>query len=147
MKNNFTRVLVMGQNPARSSVTGAPFLGTESGKRLSMWLSKAGVNFYMLNNVSNDKTENNRSLKRSEMTKIAKSKEFRERVEAYEKILAIGRQAEFTLELAKLHHKLPHIQIMYVPHPSGLNRALNDPNSEKQVVEMIKTFVNGGIKV
>lgn len=140
-------ILVMGQNPARSSVTGAPFLGTESGKRLSMWLSKAGVNFYVLNNVSNDKTENNRSLKRSEMSKIAKSKEFCDRIKSYDKILAVGRQAEFTLELAKIHHKMPHLQVMYVPHPSGLNRVLNDPNSEKEVVEMIRVFVNGGIVV
>lgn len=140
-------VLVMGQNPAQISHHGFPFVGTGSGKRLVKLLRKANVRFYKLDNLSKDKTVNNKPLKRSEMVRIAKSNEFKNRIEAYEKVLAIGRQAELALEIAKLHHKLPHLKVMYVPHTSGLNRIWNDPKKESQVVEMVNVFVNGGIKI
>lgn len=139
------KVLVMGQNPARSSITGKPFIGTDSGKKLLSILKRASIDF-KLTNLSNEYTEGNKPLKRSEVVKIAKSPEFLDKIGRYEKVLAIGRQAELALKLAKVHHELPNLKVLWVPHPSGLNRFWND-HEEKEVVEMIRVFVNEGIVV
>ena len=143
MNRKANSVLVMGQNPARSSVTGTPFLSTKSGNKLCHWLSKAGVNFYVLRNVSDKKTEKNRALKRSEIVSIATSLEFRDKIASFDKALAVGRQAQTALNIARNWHHLYHIEILYVPHPSGLNRVLNEPSKEREVVNSIRTFING----
>jgi uracil-DNA glycosylase len=139
-------ILVIGQNTAQSSTTGQPFVGTKSGQKLKSWFYKAALGTYHLDNVSNNKT-NNKRLSRSEMTRIAKSKEFYYRIKEYEKVVAVGRQAQLALEIAKAHHSLPNIKVLWIPHPSGLNRVWNRSGKEEEVIEMIKTFVNGGITV
>jgi uracil-DNA glycosylase len=140
-------LLVLGQNPARASKTGKPFIDTKSGERLLFWLYEAGVERCVLSNLSDMRTDNNKPLRSSEVRSIAMSDDFKRKISVYQRIIAVGRQAEKALEFAKSSHKLHDVKVLYIPHPSGLNRFYNQPGKEQEVIQMIATFVGDGIKV
>ena len=138
-----TKILVLGQNPsAKNKNAKLAFLGTQSGSKLCDWLFHAGVHRFVLANLADHVTKNNAPLKQSEIVKIAKSREFKTKLAHYSHVIAVGRQAEKAVRLAS-----SDVKFVYIPHPSGLNRVLNEPGSNDRIIETIKVFVDNGIKV
>lgn len=135
-------ILVLGQNPARASKTGQPFIGTQSGNRLTRILKYADVNSYVMMNVSNQITENNKPLKVSELKNVAESLTFKNLLSDYSHVITVGKQATKTLELALEYYDLKNIKHLSIPHTSPKNLIWNDWLTEVEVVKEIRNFIN-----
>lgn len=113
------RVLLLGQNPACASPTPeSAFENTRSGKLLCEWCKVLGDHDYVLRNTVLYQTVRNRTPRLSEVD----IDDLRLRIALCQAdvIVAVGALAHSALLSANIdHHRLPH--------PSGLNRQLNDP--------------------
>lgn len=129
------RILFIGSNPSIKSSSTLPFWeDSKSRSILNSWISRTSLdNGYVIHfeNVSNHPTENNRPLNVSEIrfnldriNTIIKDRNFY-------RIVALGNTASKALTLLRVKH-------YSLPHPSGLNRKLNDKNF---VEEMIKGLI------
>lgn len=127
------KVLLLGSNPSIKSASDlAFFLDSKSGKTLREWIAGIQADF-IYGNVSSIKTENNRPLTRREvkaslpdlLKTIAK--------DSPDRIVALGKTAHEALTLLQL----PHLQM---PHPSGMNRQLNDKNFKEQKIKELAAF-------
>lgn len=112
------KLVVVGSNPSQKSPDLSAFSPmTVSGKRVRTWFLSFPEAIFV--NVSDVPTAHNRPLKRSEialclddlLTKIADA----------DRIVAVGRTASIALTKLGVAHYM-------IPHPSGRNRLLNDPN-------------------
>lgn len=129
-------VLFLGSNPSEKSSTTKPFwYDTKSLTILSKWLENLDEmqnTYYM--NVANYATPGNRPLKTSEI----KTELDRLRSEIGDlgniKIVALGKTAEKALQLLGLSHYA-------MPHPSGLNRKLNDPLYVEEKINGLKFYL------
>lgn len=100
------KVLFVGDTPSRLNLrTDVPFVGAGCFKRLVEWINYINPDYYICLNASQD------------MDKISD-------LVTYEgfKVIALGNAAMERLEDA-------HISALYLPHPSGRNRLLNDENA------------------
>lgn len=123
-------ILFVGSNPAMASTTNEAFHGsTRSSQILAQWTKDIqGTKAYT--NVVNERTDNNRPLKTSEI-KANLSRLAIDVVKA-DKVIALGKTAATALTMlgAKFYE---------MPHPSGRNRLLNDP---AYVAQKIKGLVD-----
>ena len=113
------RVLLVGSNPStRASGSDAFTEDTKSGKILREWLEGIDAEF-IFDNISTKKTEGNRPLTRSEMAEAREELAKRIKTTAPDRIVALGKSAAECLSKIGL-------TFLEMPHPSGLNRKLND---------------------
>lgn len=138
---NMSNIVFIGSNPSIKSSKLTPFWNdTKSAKILRSWLeqlkdSDSELFFY---NVSDQPTENNRPLKISEIkenlqslkNKLAIFSEHKMEI----KVVALGKTAEKALTLLRI----PHIAM---PHPSGLNRKLNDKAYVQEKIDALIKYV------
>lgn len=121
-------ILFVGSNPSNASTVDVAFHGsTRSSKLLTEWTKDiSGMKVHI--NVMNQKTSNNRPLKKSEVD--ASLQRLAQDVEGLkpDKIIALGKTAANALTLL-------HLAFYEMPHPSGRNRKLND---QKYVQEKVK---------
>lgn len=136
-----SNIVFIGSNPSIKSSKLTPFWNdTKSAKILRSWLeqlkdSDSELFFY---NVSDQPTENNRPLKISEIkenlqslkNKLAIFSEHKMEI----KVVALGKTAEKALTLLRI----PHIAM---PHPSGLNRKLNDKAYVQEKIDALIKYV------
>lgn len=136
-----SNIVFIGSNPSIKSSKLTPFWNdTKSAKILRSWLeqlkdSDSELFFY---NVSDKPTENNRPLKMSEIkenlqslkNKLAIFSEHKMEI----KVIALGKTAEKALTLLRI----PHIAM---PHPSGLNRKLNDKAYVQEKIDALIKYV------
>lgn len=133
-------VLFIGSNPATAATSTYPFdISSKSGKTIREWIIRAGITgnatFY---NVANRRTPNNRPLKKSE---IEAALPMLQRAVEWEKsfqrkdiyLVAVGKTAQQALTLLRL-------PFYAMPHPSGLNRQLNDPQFVEEKINGLKKF-------
>lgn len=139
---NMSNIVFIGSNPSIKSSKLTPFWSdTKSAKVLKYWLeqlkdSDSELFFY---NVSDQPTENNRPLKISEIKENLQT--LKDKLQVFElhkidiKVVALGKTAEKALTLLG-------VQYFAMPHPSGLNRKLNDKayvgEKLKALIEFIK---------
>ena len=135
-------VLFIGSNPSQKSTTIIPFwANTNSSKILNSWIDKVKeqVNVEEVHclNVANYPTPGNRPLKMPEI----KAELDRLAYDIYglrginpDKVVALGKTAQTALTL--LH--IPHYAM---PHPSGLNRQLNDPKFVEEKINGLVEFL------
>lgn len=132
------RILFLGSNPSIKSGSLKPFwYDTKSTAVLAQWIDLTGVSVENVSflNVSNIPTPNNRPLKVSEIKANLKRLAGEIEYDYYpEKIVALGRAAEKALTL--LH--IPHFAM---PHPSGLNRKLNDKAYVAEKINGLKNYL------
>lgn len=132
------RVILIGSNPSiKSTVNSAFDSSTKSGVTLKSWLEGIEIAYTYYANVSNSSTPGNRPLTKTEIRKnLPHLKEtidwHNEMNFAPIKVVAVGTTAAKAL-------KMLNVEFYELPHPSGLNRQLNDP---KFVAEKIKGLVN-----
>lgn len=127
-KTKLVTILFVGSNPSNASETEVAFHEhTKSSKILTEWISHI-TGMKMMINVQNEKTEGNRPLRKSEIkANLPRLKEDLDLIKPT-KIVALGKTATEAL-------KAVGAEFYEMPHPSGLNRQLND-----------KEFVEGKIK-
>ncbi len=125
------KVLLLGSNPSiRSASDFAFFLDSKSGVTLQGWISGIEADFFY-GNVSDIKTENNRPLTRAEIKASLPSLLAKLKQDTPDRIVALGKTAHSALTLLRL----PHLEM---PHPSGLNRQLNDKEfAERKIKELV----------
>ena len=126
-------ILVVGQNPKTLKNKQYPFEGTRSGRVLKEWLEEAGCR---MNNViyanahqSLEKpTEDDLKYGRQILSEIV-------RTQHPDGIVAVGKVAKKALSALGL-------EFIEIPHPSGLNRALNDPRAVNELKLDLRLFFN-----
>lgn len=123
------KVVFLGSNPSCTSPYNDPFSHCKSAnKMLSEWIPALGLTRAQVYfaNVANYKTPRNRPLKKSEVTAEIP----RLAVQLNGKIVvALGKTAQETMSRLIESGLVPSNQrdrVIYMPHPSGLNRQLND---------------------
>lgn len=131
------KVLFVGSNPSYSASTLDPFCSsTMSGKILSRWLSLISIEgcTYLFCNVADYKKPNNRALSRKEIVDNLESLSKKIQLLSPDKIVALGNTAATALTLLQLPHYT-------MPHPSGLNRQLNDKRLVQEKINELRNFI------
>ena len=118
------KLLIIGQNPSSKA-------GSTSLKNLYKWMDVLEVNNFSFTNVSTFCTPNNRPLKSSEYQLNRLSTE----ACGYEKIIALGKVASKALKKLNIDH-------FCLPHPSGLNRQLNNKEYITKVLFDCNNWIN-----
>jgi len=129
------RILFVGSNPSTTSTHEDAFHeSTRSGKLLSSWFKDIDADKLYVN-VADYKTDNNKPLKRSEI--IASLGSLSKKIADIrpDKIVALGKTASTALTLLRS-------TFFELPHPSGCNRLLNDPNYIKEKIKRLVEFIN-----
>lgn len=118
------RVLIVGQNPSTHNLTPhVPFKGSSSGRTLDRWLAQLGLDGSVVIIVNASDVVGRRpriSELRQDITWFC-----------YDKIVALGELASRSLLLSGC----PFQRYFRLPHPSGLNRKLND---KKRLAEQLE---------
>lgn len=119
------RVVFLGQNPARAG-NGQPFVNTASGRVLDSWIEKMGLSGFEVvkDNVSMHVTMFNQAPSKKDV------RTDRSRVVPVidgHVVVCLGRIAHRSvLEMLSLGLLSSGTVVLNLPHPSGLNRQLND---------------------
>jgi hypothetical protein len=116
------QVIVVGINPA----SGSPDKLCQSIKRLSSWADKIGIRYYsFVNCIGRPGPYSQKDVEYDFL---------RECVKGYDKVLALGGFPSQALKKLGVDH-------FTLPHPSGLNRKLNDRDYEKRVLEECSEYI------
>lgn len=126
-------IYVVGSNPSpKNWFKTIAFIGTRSFRILQGWLEEMGVDDAMMINVSNQVTEPGVVPKVTQEDHDRLRQELRKAT----RVIAVGKLAHKHLTLLGIDH-------FALPHPSGLNRRLNDPafirEELKRCAEWLKT--------
>jgi hypothetical protein len=130
-------VVFVGSNPSRSSPDSSPFhISVKSRKTLDAWIENINANFVFLN-VSDQKTEDNKPLsiamiKQSKDLLVSKLSQYPDA-----KIIALGKTASKALYFAGIK------DFLTLPHPSGMNRQLNDARTVDNTKQSLIKYING----
>ena len=130
------KILFIGSNPAKKAYTDDAFtLDTASGRNLQTWTAGIPGRFFY-DNVLLRKTEDNRPLIRSEAAEAQASLAERIRKVDPDRIVALGKCAASALDKMRLN-------FLAMPHPSGLNRALNDKDYVADKIAELRMWCDG----
>jgi uracil-DNA glycosylase family 4 len=131
------RVLLVGSNPSAASKSQNPFcLSTKSGRTLAHWVSICPIyGFISYCNVVSTATQNNRPLTTQEIKDSLSM--FKSKIDVIlpDKIVALGKTAEKALTLLGY-------DFYAMPHPSGLNRKLNDKDYIEEKIKGLRDYIN-----
>jgi uracil-DNA glycosylase len=129
------KILFVGSNPSTASPTSDPFNNATSSSRiLTEWVKDLEGDKVHIN-VSNEKTEGNRPLKQSEIkASLGRLAEDISRI-APARIVALGKTATRALTLLQ-------VPFFEMPHPSGMNRLLNDPKYVEEKIKRLTEFLS-----
>ncbi len=135
-----THVVFVGSNPSEKSTTNTAFEpGTKSMDTLLEWVQKAGLTDTPKShgNISSIKTPGNRPLNKKEIEEGIKQLLISLQVKRATHVVALGKTAAGAL--AK--YGIPHLEM---PHPSGLNRKLNDPKYVEYCLDRLRSYCCNG---
>lgn len=119
MKN----VIFIGMNPGKRPQIKTTF------KRFSTWLDKLDLNIVSFTNLSSDP---HWDMKVSSFDPVF----FKESIEGYDKVVAWGRFVSQYLSRYKIDHFM-------LPHPSGLNRQINNHIYIEEKLEECREYIYG----
>jgi len=127
------KVLLIGSNPSVSSGSNLAFLpDTKSGKILQEWVSNIDADFEFTN-VHQHKTDHNKPLSKKMIKDSLESLKSAIDYINPDRVVALGKTAETAL-------KMLEIDFLSMPHPSGLNRQLNDKNFKEQKIKELAKY-------
>ena len=132
--------MFIGSNPSNKTFKNSAFdMSTKSGITLNSWLDKLHISTVYFTNVYNWSTPNNRPLTKSQIVLALPS--LKDYIDFYQengfgkiKLVAVGKTAGIALTLLG-------VPFFELPHPSGLNRQLNDPNFIEEKLKDLKLFL------
>lgn len=124
------KVLFVGSSPSKKNkVSWVPFVGTRSGKVLESWMQQLGVQGKVMNVYPKVSTNPlNRGEIMFHLDRLSRT------AKRFDKIIALGDVAHKALLDADVEH-------FVLPHPSGLNRKLNDKEYVKDILAKCKIFL------
>jgi uracil-DNA glycosylase len=129
------RILVVGQSPSkRNKDKGVPFEGTRSGINLWQWLETIDPDSLAEFDFVNCSDEVDYKFKPKDIEDIAERVKLVLREHRYDKIITLGKVAGMVMDKAGIKH-------YSLPHPSGLNRKLNDKTWLAEQVQHCKSYV------
>jgi uracil-DNA glycosylase len=132
------KILLVGSNPSiRSSTSEAFSSTTKSARILSSWIKDIDAEFIFIN-VTDIKTPNNRPLSKKEIKESLPFLYFNIKKLNANKYVALGKAAHIALTLLCLDH-------LEMPHPSGMNRLLNDSNYRDKKINELATFATSSL--
>ena len=118
------KILVVGMNPSKKGRVGDK--ENPSIKKLHEWMTHLGVLHFSFSNV-NDSTQH------LPLSKVDYDR-LQQLVDGYDKILALGGYASSALNRIDTRH-------FKMPHPSGLNRQLNDKSFVKSMLKDCRKYL------
>ena len=129
-------IIFIGSNPSTASKDNSAFSETtKSGRLLKGWIDELKVDAYKIINIMDTKKDDNKPLSQVEIiASLPYLKEKLGEVTQDVRIVALGAAASKALTLLNLKH-------FKAPHPSGLNRKLNDETYRKTMIEDLKKFI------
>lgn len=116
-----TRVLLVGINPSSK-----PFRKGCSLDKMNVWMESLGFYHYSFSNVI--PYEGEYKIKNVDTNFVQSFSK------GYDKVIALGGFASRALSMSGIQHYT-------LPHPSPLNRKLNDKEYEKQVIEECREWL------
>ena len=119
------KILIVGHSPSPSSTKrkGNPTL-----ERLNRWLEACNVDIYSFTNLCASSAG---SLRNAEICETMLHEIFKD----YNKVITLGKEV-------KHYTKKMGYDFYELPHPSPLNRNLNDKNYEKDVIRGLQSFIH-----
>jgi hypothetical protein len=121
-------VLFLSQNPAKPENVKRPLVGTRSYRTFQAWLKALGSPDHVLLNASD------------RLGKVTwrdyRSRPVMEALSRCTHFIALGAYASGLLELLEVKH-------FQLPHPSGLNRKLNNSEELEQQLRLCRIYIDG----
>lgn len=117
-------ILVVGMNPSSAKVTKG-----SAWYKLHAWMDQLGIDRWAFTNLSDD-PKWDRKLGEEFIYTLRRS------CRGHDKVLALGNLSSEALSLIDVRH-------FKMPHPSGLNRKLNNPEFVKEMLNECRTYLNG----
>jgi hypothetical protein len=115
------RVLIVGINPSTAA-------NSKTISRLCTWAEQLGIDYYsFVNCISQPGLYSFNDIDYNFLAECSKG---------YEKVIALGNFPSKALKKINIKH-------FTLPHPSGLNRKLNDPMYVKDQLEKCRDYING----
>jgi len=132
-------VFFVGSNPSTKSQTNAAFdTSTQSGQRLQQWMDAVDLSNAMFVNVSDQTTPGNRPLQKNEIRENLH--QLHNRLCIADRVIAVGKTAETALNM------LSTLDFYAIPHPSGMNRKLNDADYVESMLRDMKLYIWGDVR-
>ena len=129
------RILLLGSNPSTSSPNNGAFdYSTKSGRTLATWIARVGCYNCILMNVSPVPTTNNKPLTVRDIKANLGRLAHDIGLVSPDKIVAVGKTAVKALTLLGLTH-------FELPHPSGCNRLLNNPDYIDEKIKKLQSYL------
>ena len=113
------RILIVGHSPSKKNIRNSPTM-----KRLHRWLDECGVRTYAFTNLSPVPCK-----------KLLKENICLDGVD-HNKIITLGGEVSKLMDKAGIQHYA-------APHPSPLNRNLNDISFEKKIIKELGVYIRG----
>ena len=126
-------VLLVGSNPSNASPDISDFHpSTRSRIILDQWFNGMAVNNISYTNVAAVRTPENRPLRISEIRRNLPR--LQNITKNYSKIIALGKTASKALSMLDIEH-------FAAPHPSGLNRQLNNKDYVAEMIQQLTLYI------
>lgn len=124
---NSMKILIVGMNPSNAGDFQPGNKKSGTFKRLEKWCDTVGIKHFSFVNAFDEYTPPKLSkVNYSRLESLSKE---------YDKIVALGDFVGRALNRV-------HIEHLSMPHPSGLNRKLNDSQYENSVINKLKDYIN-----
>lgn len=80
-----------------------------------------------------------RTFTHARIKKDARSGTWKSLIKNYPVIVTLGKTAEIAIKetISQFYKDSPELKIFHIPHPSGLNRKLNDPEWHEECVNVL----------
>lgn len=127
------RLLIVAQNPKHEKNVASPFEDTQSGKVFNEWLERASIPREAVTVVNAYDNVGPHTYRLSQIKKDTEKGRWESLVYNNPTIITLGRVAAEAINLTATRLNAQG-RYFYLPHPSGLNRQLND---EKQISNII----------
>ena len=113
------KILIVGHSPSKKNIRNSPTM-----KRLHKWLDECGVRTYAFTNLSPVPCK-----------KLLKENICLDGLD-HNKIVTLGGEVSKLMDKAGIQHYA-------APHPSPLNRNLNDISFEKKIIKELGVYIRG----
>lgn len=111
-----------------------PFVGTQSYKTVLEWIYRMDIDIHQVH-LKNAYTSGGH-ISQFVLTLDGLSKPLR--------VIVLGKEAKSCIDELNESRSNP-VKYFYLPHPSGLNRELNDKKKLSQMLTRCRNFVYGGV--
>lgn len=120
------KVLFLGQNPSNKNTSANAFIGSQSHKTIVKWATYLDISTYHLQNTSLVHGKVLRGDVRNDLNDLCSQ---------YELVITLGTYASKALIERNIHH-------FSLPHPSGLNRQLNDHSYIRMKLKECESYIH-----